>query len=280
MSKLTSSPFSVIIISQVNPETNGTGWKDDIEICANKNGEDFIACIERIAFLQNDLITGYHINETEYFEFFNSSDLFHVKPFFRNKFDGIIQTVEMTNDKAISHKTSSSFAFELNKKLSYFIYITDKKLQFVSSSPDVLPRSDIFFKAESGSTFLYLKAIRHEKLNLPNRPCEPDPDYSIADCIEESIIIKAGCQPHRGKVSVEGLPVCNNVSMLSKYDEDFYEMVDLSRKELFDVSNCILPCSFMEYKVSFRIQAFVSKDFTKISKYEHRKLIIADPRGK
>ena len=162
----------------------------------------------------------------------------------------------MTNDKVISHKTSSSFAFELNKNLSYFIYIMDRKLQFVMSSPDVLPRSDIFFKAESGSTFLYLKAIRHEKLNLASNPCEPDPDYSMADCIEKSIITKAGCQPHRGRVSVEGLPVCNNESMLSQYDDVFFEMVDLSRKELFDISNCIMPCSFMEYKVSFSKHLF------------------------
>ena len=235
----------------MNPDTNGTGWKEDFGMCDNKTGEDFITCIERIAFLQNDFITGYHINETEYFEFFNSSDLFHVTPFFRNIFDGIIQSVEMTNDKAISHKTSSSFAFELNKKLSYFIYITDKKLQFVMSSPDVLPRSDIFFKAESGSTFLYLKAIRHEKLNLASNPCEPDPDYSMADCIEKSIITKAGCQPHWRRVTVDEMPVCDNVSMILQYDEEFWKYIDLSRRELFGESKCRLPCSFMEYKVSY-----------------------------
>ena len=52
--KLTSSPFSAIIISQVNPDMNGTGWKEDFGMCDNKTGEDFITCIERISFFQND----------------------------------------------------------------------------------------------------------------------------------------------------------------------------------------------------------------------------------
>ena len=251
MSKLTFSCFSAFIIFQMNPETNGSGWKDDFGMCENKTGEDFITCIERIAFLQNDLITGYRINETVHFDLNNSisSDLFQVKSYFRNTWDGLIQSVEITNDKVLSHKTSSSFTFLLNSNLSYYIYIMDKKFQFVMSSPDVLPRSYLVFKAERVSKYLYLKAIRHEKLNLASKPCEPDPGYSMADCIQKSIITKAGCQPHWRRVTIDVMPVCDNVSMISRYDEEFWKYIDLSRRELLGELKCRLPCSFMEYKV-------------------------------
>ena len=251
MSKLTSSPFSAIIISQVNPDTNGTGWKEDFGMCANKTGEDFITCIERIAFLQNDLITGYRINETVDLNNSISYDLFQVKSYYRNMWEGLIQSVEITNDKVISHTTSSSLTFLLNSNLSYYIYIMDKKFQFVMSSPDVLPRSYLVFKAESGSKYVYLKAVRHEKLNLASNPCGPDPEYSMADCIQKSIITKAGCQPHWRRVTVDEIPVCDNVSMILRYDEEFWKYIDLSRRELFGESKCRLPCSFMEYKVSY-----------------------------
>ena len=235
----------------MNPDTNGTGWKDDFRMCDNKTGEDFITCIDRIAFLQNDSITGYRINETVDLNNSISYDLFQVKSYYRNMWEGLIQSVEITNDKVISHTTSSSLTFLLNSNLSYYIYIMDKKLQFVMSSPDVLPRSYLVFKAESGSKYVYLKAIRHEKLNLPSNPCEPDPEYSMADCIQKGIITKAGCQPHWRRVTVDEMPVCDNVSMILRYDEEFWKYIDLSRRELFGESKCRLPCSFMEYKVSY-----------------------------
>ena len=52
--------------------------------------------------------------------------------------------------------------------------------------------------------------IRHEKLNLAERPCDPDPGYDFAKCVYQSIMKSAGCQPKWRKATVPGLPVCDD----------------------------------------------------------------------
>ena len=228
---------SVIIINAVNPKT-AVGWKADFDEDDCPNTTQFIKCVERFAYMAEEIIISGNFYQ------------FTMTDFYTDTWNGIAQSVEIGDNVITTNWDSTLDWIELNSSISYFVYIMDKRLQFVTANPIIVPRSKLTLKQAAGSVSVYLQAIRHEKLNLPSNPCEPDPDYSMADCIEESIITKAGCQPHRGKVSVEGLPVCNNKSMLSQYDEEFFEMVDLSRKELFDISNCIMPCSFMEYKVS------------------------------
>ena len=67
-------------------------------------------------------------------------------------------------------------------------------MEFITGSSIIIPRSMIL-KHNAGENFLYLKAIRHEKLNRPDKPCEPSPEYKLASCLEKSVVARAGCQP-------------------------------------------------------------------------------------
>ena len=92
--------------------------------------------------------------------------------------------------------------------------------------------------------------MRHENINRPNYPCEEDIDYNFDHCIEKSIVTKAGCQPYWNKFDIKGIQFCNNGTMLKRYTQERNRASMMYRNELIEASKCLMPCSFMEYKVS------------------------------
>ena len=87
------------------------------------------------------------------------------------------------------------------------------------------------------------------KINRAQSPCIENLDYNIGHCIERSIVTKAGCQPHWTKFQIEGTPFCNTAKMLEKYGTMNLEYAWMPRNELISATKCLMPCSFMEYKV-------------------------------
>ena len=62
---------------------------------------------------------------------------------------------------------------------------------------------------------------------------------------------KAGCQPPWRRFDVEGLPVCDNWTLLDKYSEENLKISDtMTKGELIKTTMCLMPCTFMEYRVS------------------------------
>ena len=98
-----------------------------------------------------------------------------------------------------------------------------------------------------------IQAIRHEKIDLPNKKCRRSNDYNFGECVERSLMIKAGCQIAWSRVKVEGLPICDNSSLLEKYSYTYWKAVDMERNMLLEYTNCLMPCTFMEYEVSLRL---------------------------
>ena len=128
----------------------------------------------------------------------------------------------------------------------------DKRLQFITGGPDIIPRSLHSLVGKVGFTALYLKVIRYEKLNRPNKPCNPSPEYDLGSCLDRSLITRAGCQPPWRRVTVEEFPVCDNATLLEYYDTKFWNFYNSDRKTLFEKSDCLMPCSFIEYKVKMQ----------------------------
>ena len=96
---------------------------------------------------------------------------------------------------------------------------------------------------------LTFQAIRYENLNQPHNPCEPSPVYTLAYCIEEYIVRQANCQPHWRTFDFEGVPTCDNWSMLNKYDDVKWNIAVMGFEEVIETTKCLYPCTFMEYKV-------------------------------
>ena len=95
----------------------------------------------------------------------------------------------------------------------------------------------------------FMQVIRHEKMNLPNKPCEDSSDYNFGHCVDRSVMNWTGCQPPWRRVDVEGLPLCDNSTLLRKYSNTYFWMTVMGRDEIVENTKCLMPCSFVEYKV-------------------------------
>ena len=183
------------------------------------------------------------ISETLWSEY---HDKFDLAEFFVSNWWGIAKSVKMEAGKIKNNVFTPKIV--LKRNLKYMILITDPKLQLYTASPDVVARS-LFTIDESTRINFYLQTIKHEKLNQPHNSCEP-PEYNFAQCVEKAIMARAECQPHWRRFSSENLPECDNATMLTRYSEEYWNVCDLYRQEIINVTGCHLPCSFLEYKVS------------------------------
>ena len=155
----------------------------------------------------------------------------------------------MKNDTLISNNVDTTSLVVLNQRLFYIIYIIDMNLQFTTINPDVIPRTVLSWKQKMGTVILYLKVIRHEKLHRSSRPCNPSPEYNLASCIEKHIMDRIGCQPPWRRFSFDGLPLCDNWTLLSEFHSLHGALSVMGGKELSEVTGCHVPCTFFEYKV-------------------------------
>ena len=71
--------------------------------------------------------------------------------------------------------------------------------------------------------------------------------------------MKAGCQPYWNKFNMKGIQICKNGSMLNHYSNERTTISLMSREELIETTKCLMPCSFMEYKVSVYYVHMLSK---------------------
>ena len=142
-------------------------------ICSDKSGEDFIQCIEAKSYAVEDIIEWIGSDEQDYYSPDNMSDLIEVVPFVTEPWYGIAQSVVMKNDTLVSYNIDATSSVVLNERLFYTIYIMDKNLQFTTESPDVIPRTVLSWKQQMGTVIVYLKVIRHEKLQRTKRQCDP-----------------------------------------------------------------------------------------------------------
>ena len=60
---------------------------------------------------------------------------------------------------------------------------------------------------------------------------------------------KVGCQPPFSRFEVKGLRLCDNWTLLKRYNEEVVRLYPDTRSNIIGSSKCLMPCSFMEYKV-------------------------------
>ena len=49
-----------------------------------------------------------------------------------------------------------------------------------------------------------------EELNVPDDPCNEDPDYNYRECIKESFSRRVGCRTKWDDIQLKDLPLCEN----------------------------------------------------------------------
>ena len=66
-------------------------------------------------------------------------------------------------------------------------------------------------------------------------------------------MLNVGCQPPWRRFSVEGLPLCDNSNLLTRYGNEYDRVTQMVKNELIEETKCMAPCTFMEYKVDITI---------------------------
>ena len=100
---------------------------------------------------------------------------------------------------------------------------------------------------------IFTESYHSLKLNAS----EPDPDYNFGHCVDRSVIRFFECQPPWRRVDIKDLPICDNSMILQKYSHYYFWLTTMGKDELVENTNCITPCSFMEYKVAMAIYSLL-----------------------
>ena len=118
--------FAVITIFPINA-TTGTGWSDgDYTACMEYEGHQFIQCIERHAYSEEDLLL-------------ESNKNIKFRKIFVVNYTAIVQSLEI-GEGDITFQSKSTMEIKVNHNLNYFVFITDPKLEFFFDSPSIIPR--------------------------------------------------------------------------------------------------------------------------------------------
>ena len=64
-------------------------------------------------------------------------------------------------------------------------------------------------------------------------------------------MLNVGCQPPWRRFSVEGLPICDNSNLLTQFGQEYNRITQMVKNELIEETKCLVPCTFMEYKVIY-----------------------------
>ena len=101
----------------------------------------------------------------------------------------------------------------LKTDLLYDLFIHDPSFFYISRNPD--PAHPSIHKKVDPKELPYMYPItltEVEELNVPDDPCNEDPEYNYRDCIKESFSRRVGCRTKWDKELGNDLPLCKNLS--------------------------------------------------------------------
>ena len=138
---------TAIAIFPVNPDTN-LGYKIGNEAeCIDKIGEEFIQCLEERSFSTDDI---FPVERRQW----------NATYFYTDEYRGLVQSVKIDTG-VITKSIARTLSMEMNPNISYYVTITDPKLQFTSSNLDVVPRSVITLKNKAVVANFIMKESLH-----------------------------------------------------------------------------------------------------------------------
>ena len=97
--------------------------------------------------------------------------------------------------------------------LVYSLFVHDPKYFYISRNPETAPPSVHKIVVPDRLPYYYRLGLTEvEHLNLPNNPCNEDPDYNFNACVKERFSQKAGCRTKWDHFQLKHLPLCSKMS--------------------------------------------------------------------
>ena len=86
-----------------------------------------------------------------------------------------------------------------------------------------------------------------EELDLPEDPCNTDPDYNFQACVRESLSSQVGCRTKWDRWSHKDIPLCTEMEQFNNY-ENLYDIIyERSLKTISKLTKCSKPCFYRRY---------------------------------
>ena len=143
----------------------------------------------------------------------------------------------------------------MDTSFDYYIWLHDENFFITNINPYGLPSKlwTIFGKELRDEEGLYheITLTKHKKLNLGRQPCEEDPRYSFAACAKEKLSEKLGCRLPWDRWSRQDRFICTTEQEFEEIEQIYKRLYNAESDEIMDVTGCLQPCTFKEYKFAF-----------------------------
>ena len=81
------------------------------------------------------------------------------------------------------------------------------------------------------------------------------------------MVRQAGCQPLSRRFNFTGVSECDTWDLMQKYSKNIISISETEGGKVIEKTKCLLPCSFMEYKVIIAKKIDTSNMLNHKSKY-------------
>ena len=210
---------------EVDPGTTGTGFKG---ACGSStDAEEALNCIKNQSFNLSDLVISAVDGENQTLK----SD--HWMENLSWISAGKCQTLN-TSQVKIGSDLFHPLIIMFNTTVDTYTMVHDQNFFILGPNPRTMPRIMTIQNEDFGTQVMYIQTIEHVKMNLPDKPCEDSPTYSLTSCISSSISHKVGCRPQWDRMSNNTEPVCMEMEQLEKIDKELNDLSIVEQTEIED----------------------------------------------
>ena len=212
-----------ITIAAMSPE-DSSGWKygfqDASSTCLSNTNNIDQKCLEQKTYNQseslNDVILGFQNKES-----LLDQDSLVIEDF-TNVWTGRYYTLNISRKLGQNDNLDQLFISLYSTK--YRIWIHDPNFFIINENPSSLPALMKIVEPNKTSSHYYCLTLTEvEELDLPEDPCNTDPDYNFQACVRESLSSQVGCRTKWDRWSHKDIPLCTEIEQfryLSLYLKD------------------------------------------------------------
>ena len=157
-----------------------------------KGFDDIVKCIKNQTYEQSDFIKDIVIGTQANVSLLKSANSL-VEDFTNVRYG---RTYTLNPNRRIGPDyAKDEIVLILDPNLLYGVILHDKKFFLMSENPFGIP--SIYIKIDPSKSFgpYYTIDVTHQKnLNLPDSPCEENPEYDFSACVKENLSKKIGCR--------------------------------------------------------------------------------------
>ena len=176
------------------------------KVCEGLEGKEIPKCIEESAynrsFAVEYLIEGYGTEKTLPNDSFWKSDFTH-------GITGMCQTYQSQNKLGVLFK-DDTIVVGLNLNLSHSIFVHDPNFFVVNYNP-MVPQWGILIDSQNGKFARKFIVVQHYDIDVPQKRCNPQPEYIFNSCIKTTLSRRFGCRLPWDTWSKDLIPLCGHI---------------------------------------------------------------------